>query len=406
METQPVGRRRLALGVLVGLLVFIASLAIVVIGARPRTEPDTAFTDAGQPAKALNSRCALFASDAAGLAQQVQQAVPGQTICLKSGDYGSFYGGRKSGPVGIRARSGAQVKMSLEFDSVANLRIDGVMITSASIGGDTRNLTIANSRFTGLAVVHADQFHNANVVFDHNVHANIDTCTTCYQGRLHIEGDAAVPSGIVVTNSVFSGGDSDGVRPDAYGVQVIHNEFYGFRDRDPFHTDPIQIYGGRHVVIRGNYFHDNAVSAQIMMADGGDHNIVEDNVVSGTGYTWAITWFSDDGSIIRHNTFAGGRCNGNVPCGMLNLGAKAGDPRGRGTVIRDNVMGGISDGDTGGTSAFEADHNLTAKPLPGTHNIVGAPRYRGPLGVYSGYRLAPGSLGARRASDGSDPGIR
>ena len=46
-------------------------------------------------------------------------------------------------------------------------------------------------------------------------------------------------------------------------------------------------------MIRGNYFHDNDVSAQIMMADGGGNNVVEDNVIAGTGYTWAITWLSD-----------------------------------------------------------------------------------------------------------------
>ena len=54
-------------------------------------------------------------------------------------------------------------------------------------------------------------------------------------------------------NSVFSGGDSDGVRADANGIRIVGNEFYGFRDRDPLHTDPIQIYGGTNVVIRQNF---------------------------------------------------------------------------------------------------------------------------------------------------------
>ena len=140
-------------------------------------------------------------------------------------------------------------------------------------------------------------------------------------------GHSGKPSGIVVKNSVFSGGNSDGVRPDSDGVQVIDNEFYGLRDQDPFHTDPIQLYGGSHVVIRGNYFHDNEVSAEIMMADGGDHDVVEDNVVTGTGYTWAMTWYSDNGSLIRHNTFADGACEFGVRCGIINVGAKAAAPR-------------------------------------------------------------------------------
>ena len=47
-------------------------------------------------------------------------------------------------------------------------------------------------------------------MFDGNTHADIDTCLSCFQGRLHIEGDSGHPSGVVVENSVFSGGDSDG----------------------------------------------------------------------------------------------------------------------------------------------------------------------------------------------------
>jgi hypothetical protein len=189
-------------------------------------------------------------------------------------------------------------------------------------------------------------------------------------------------------------------------IRVLDNEFYGFKDEEPFHTDPVQIYGGTNVEIRGNYFHDNAVSAQIMMADGGGDNVVADNVISGAGYTWAITWFSDDGSVIQHNTFTDGSCDNNIRCGMINLGAKADDPPGRGTVIRNNIMGGISNGGEGKLSRYRADHNLTAVKTLGARNVMGRPRFRGPLGNYKGYRLANGSPGTRGASDGSDTGIR
>jgi hypothetical protein len=290
---------------------------------------------------------------------------------------------------------------------VAGVRLSGVTITHALINGASRDITIDHSRFTGLAVVLTDQMVNANILFDHNVHANIDTCLSCYQGRLHIEGAGGRPTGIVVRDSVFSGGDSDGVRADADGIKIVGNEFSGFRDRDPYHTDPIQIYGGTHVLIRGNYFHGNAVSAQIMMADGSAHDVVEDNVVSGGGYTWAVTWFADVGSIIRHNTFDDTiECQGGVRCGMLNLGAKATDPAGRATVIRDNVMGGISNHGGAKDSAYVADHNLTAAATAGAGNTLGLPAFRGPLGKWSGYRLAARSPGSGRASDGSDPGIR
>ena len=214
--------------------------------------------------------------------------------------------------------------MALDFAPAVNVRIDGVSVTSADITGRSRNVTIANSKFTGMAVVNAEQMVNANVLFDGNTHADIDTCTECYAGRLHIEGNSGRPSGVVVANSVFSGGNSDGVRADADGIEIRGNEFFGLRYEDPFHTDPIQIFGGTRVTIRGNYFHDLQVSAAIMMADGGTDNVVENNLIAPGGHTYALTWYSDNGSIIRHNTFADGTCDFGKRCGIINLGAKPG----------------------------------------------------------------------------------
>jgi Right handed beta helix region len=276
-------------------------------------------------------------------------------------------------------------------------------VTTADISGASRDITITRSRFTGQAVIHADQMVDAHIRLDRNTHANIDACGTCFAGRVHVTGDSGRPSGVVVSRSLFSGGASDGVRADANGVVIASNEFRGLSGAGDSHTDPIQIYGGTHVVIRGNYFHDNAVAAQIMMANGGDHNVVEDNVIAGAGYTWAMTWNSDDGSLIRHNTFANGACDAGVRCGTISL-AGAAKPGARPTVIRDNVITAI--GSDGLGAGFVADHNLTALPTPGTANLRGAPRYVGPLKMYAGHRLAKGSLGTRDASDGADRGIR
>jgi parallel beta helix pectate lyase-like protein len=403
----PVRPRGGTLRVLLALVALAAPIAVLIHAADPS---DQASTGPGIRLRPVTQRlswtCARTAHNGEQLAQQFGAAAAGQTVCLASGDYGTFIAGRKPGPVGIRPKRGANVSMALELNSTLNVHVDGVTVRSAEIGGESRNISISNSRFTGLTIVHADQLVNANILFDHNVHANIDTCTSCFQGRLHVDGNTGRPAGVVIRDSVFSGGNSDGVRADADGIKVLDNRFFGFRDQDPFHTDPIQIYGGSHVLIRGNYFHDNSVSAQIMMADGGAHNVVADNVVSGGGYTWAITWFSDVDSVIAHNTFAGGVCKDGVPCGMLNLGAKAQDPPGHGTIIRDNVMAGISNHGEAKVSAYTASHNLTPQPIAGDGNITGVPQFRGPEGTYAGYRLAAGSPGSRGASDGKAVGIR
>ncbi len=407
MEPPPIRRRSLAVGVVVVFTLMVLPVVLIIRGAQPAASTGAPVIQAPRTATQLSDDCARVVRDRDELAVGYAAARAGETVCLAKGDYGTFYAGRKSGEVGVRAQRGARVTMEVEFDSVVNLRLAGVTITSALIKGVSRNITITGSRFTGLALVQAEQLENSNIIFDGNRHADVDTCMDgCFQGRLHIDGNTGRPTGVVVKNSVFSGGNSDGVRADADGIQILDNEFYGFQDEDPFHTDPVQLYGGTHVEIRGNYFHDNNVSAQIMMADGGGNNVVEDNVIAGTGYTWAITWFSDKNSVIQHNTFADGRCSNNIRCGMVNLGAKPSDPIGRGTVIRNNVMGGVGNGGEGKYSKFEADHNLITVGTPGRANVVGSPRYRGPLKKYSGYRLASGSPGARGSTNGRAVGIR
>jgi hypothetical protein len=404
--TSEIRRRLSVLWALLGVMVFVAPLVLLIHGSDPKAGASSSERLRVPAADTeLSPDCVLRAQDEKSLAAAFGQLQPGQTVCLSSGDYGKFIAGRKDGLVGVRGEEGARVTMAIEFDSVANVHVDDVTIKSLTISGESHDIKIAHSRFTGLALVRADKMLNANIEFDHNVHANIDTCTQCFQGRLHIDGNTGRPAGIVISNSVFSGGNSDGVRADADGIKVINNEFFGLRDQDPFHTDPIQIYGGSHVLVRANYFHDNSVSAQIMMADGGAHNIVEDNVMAAGGYTWAITWFSDVDSVIQHNTLAPGQCENNIRCGMIQLGAKAQDPAGHGTVIRDNVMGGVANHGEAKISAFNADHNLSVVPTPGDRNMTGVPHFRGPLRSYTGYRLEPGSTGTNGASDGSNPGI-
>jgi hypothetical protein len=358
---------------------------------------------AGGPAPAA-ALCDRAATDARTLATQFAAARAGQTICLASGDYGTFYGGKKPGPVVVRAKPGAHVTLTLDLTSTVNLRVEHVTVAGADISGASRDITVAHSRFTGIAAIHADQMTDAHIVFDHNVHANIDPCATCFAGRVHVTGDSGHPSGVLIEHSLFTGGSADGVRADGNAVQIVGNEFTRLRGAGETHTDPIQIYGGTHVVIRGNYFHGNDVAAEIMMANGGDHNVVEDNVISGAGYTYAMVWNSDDGSIIRHNTFAGGACEAGVPCGIISLSGPARTPSAQPTLIRDNVLTSI--GDDGEGAGFVAEDNLTARPTPGKGDLTGAPAFAGPLHAYAGYRLSKRSPGRRDASDGSDPGIQ
>jgi hypothetical protein len=154
--------------------------------------------------------------------------------------------------------------------------------------------------------------------------------------------------------------------------------------------------------------HDMPEVPFIMAADGTDHELIEDNVVEGSshGYPY-ITLFSDDSSIVRHNTFADGACAFNIRCGVLRLGNKDSDDLGHGTVIEDNILSKIQI--EGSSTIARRSHNLLANDSPsGQGEIRGKPTYVGGATPqsYAGYRLKAGSLGLRKASDRLNIGAR
>jgi hypothetical protein len=260
------------------------------------------------------------------------------------------------------------------------------------------------------------QTQNPRIVLSRNTHNNIPGATDDYTSRVHLDAP-----GVVVKNSLFSGGSSDGVRVgDAPNTRIIGNEFTAFVNVDPLHTDPIQFYGnGAGTVIRRNWFHDMVdISAIIMMADGGGPVLIEDNLFGpGGNHAFSLTWYSDDGSVIRHNTFVDDACHYNLRCGIINLGHKPEDDPGRGTVIENNILNAIGrggNGEGGGRVAFSSHHNLLRKNPIGPGDVRGTPKYREPpespnvsrVRAFRGYRLRRGSRGRGNASDGRDRGIR
>lgn len=296
----------------------------------------------------------------------------GDTIVLSAGDYGTFEGARKSSTVTIRAARGARATLTVDFAPAAHLRLEGLTIAGADIGGDTHDVTIARSRFTSAAEVDASEMVGADIVFDRDVFSGIDVCPTCHEGRLSVyaESGHGRPVGVTVKNSLFNGGgNSDGIQVGAYGVRVLHNEFTAIHKVDAVHTDAIQLYGQSHTVIRGNYVHDAA--SGIMAPDGTHHEIIEENVIRTDGYPNAITLGSDVGSIVRRNTLPSGRCWYHQPCGILLVGSGNSGTPSRGTVVEDNILGGLSVGDG---SHLGAKHgNLVGSAPHGARRGVGAP---------------------------------
>ncbi len=349
-------------------------------------------------------------ADPATLERVFDRAKPGATIALAPGDYGTFRGGMKAGTVTLKAERRGTASMRLDFDPARNIVIDGITLTGAVLADRrTREITVRNSDVPGQVTFRTGELADAAITFARNVHRDWDKCSGCAEGRVWLPESTSRPSGITIRDSEFRGGVSDGIQNGSNGTRIIGNTFH---DLEPggsdVHTDAIQLYGSRNTVIRGNFFY--SVPDAIMAPDGARGELIEDNVIRGdpNGYPYAVTLWSDEGSRIRHNTFADGDCAFNQRCGIVSIGSKSGAPPGRGTVIADNILSMVA---VGGGSATVArrSHNLLAHQRPrGPGEIRGRPTYVGGSSptTYDGFRLARGSRGRGNAGDGLNRGAR
>ena len=110
-------------------------------------------------------------------------------------------------------------------------------IKGGLMSGGTRNVTVAHSRFTG--IISSIRDTNPHIVLDHNTHNNIPGAADDYTSRVHLDAP-----GVVVKNSLFSGGTSDGIRVgDAPNTKILRQRVHCLLRQDPLHSDPIQFYG-------------------------------------------------------------------------------------------------------------------------------------------------------------------
>jgi hypothetical protein len=361
------------------------------------------------PGPALAQPCTQTLSPGAGVASALSSAQAGATICLGSGSHGAVTLGSftKSPRVTLRSVTGQGATMSLSFSGTNGVTIDSVTVTGATLSGSTtRNITIQNTRFTG-HVMFVD-LANSNVLFVNNTHNNIDGGGQYSSpARLHLAYSKPTHSGVTIKSSVMDGGSADGVQTGV-GVDIIGNVFSNIVEGScsTCHTDAIQLLGAPDSVVRGNYIHDCATG--IVAYDGVERATIEDNIVDTGGRPWAIELYSDDSSVVRHNTLLyRSSCAYNLPCGILSLTRKTQDDPGFGTIVVDNIATSI-DVNMGSTYA-ERHHNLLRSGAQ-SGDITGTPTFTGgttPTTI-TGFVLAAGSpgKGAAWSPAGSDIGAR
>lgn len=362
----------------------------------------------------LNATTSNFSSQFAALQG-------GQTLCLASGNYGTFAGGSKASRVTIEPASGASVTMALNWSGVSNITVTGMTISSALIQGASHDLTISNSTVSpGFIHLLTDQFNHSNILIDHDAFPN--TIATGGQGRVWTDFNTVNTTniiGVTVSNSLFTGGDMiDILIEGGAGLQVLNNEFTGMDNtiNENIHSDTIFNYGDQgHNVMKGNWFHDQVDVPACGWAqwDGGDDNVFENNVISHSGGATghdgcyeSMSVLDDSNSVIAHNVIEPGTGEAG-PLGQIDVGGKSNEGAGSGTIIRDNVMSEIDNGNGGLNATYGASNNLCANGCNGTGNITGKPTFAAGAAPtsFAGFALAPGSPGIGAASDGTNMGI-
>jgi hypothetical protein len=376
-------------------------------------------SDGGGAACNLNATTATFDG-------QLAAATPGQTVCLASGDYGSFgdaSGITKSSPgVTIREQSGATARLVLQFRSTPTaqwLVLDGLTIDGGDISAPANNITIRNSAFTSALVINpgagpgnnnvcsrCPTMNNQDVLFEGNTFNDIDPGDGP-EGRVTIiNGGSSKQTGYTFRGNTFDDGTSDGMQlvTGSAGVLIEDNVFSNIVDcreetgcADGPHTDSVQLLDWGNAIFRDNYFDNNPHG--IVAYDGLRTGMVFDGNVFDQASTDWLTLGGSNSPTITHNTFREGR---------LNLTSKAGQAT-TDAVVRDNIIpGGIttSNGVGGDATLSVSDYNLCASGCAGANSITGSATYVGGSDPANraGFALTAGSLGKHAARDGTDMG--
>jgi Right handed beta helix region len=371
----------------------------------------TASNSAGSASATSAATAAVAASGGGGsgscdlnatpsnFASQISAAAAGQTVCLASGSYGTWNGTSKA--ITVTKAPGATPMMSIDFGSGASgFTLDGMSGMSGSVNSGASNITIRNSTFSGEMDFNPGENH---IVFDGNTLAYMTTSGCCKIAVDGTTGTVATPA-LTIENNTIANGQSDGIQIEGTvsGVVILNNRFSNLCDIGVNHTDNIQFYADASAIrVAGNYFYEaqNCPTQGITSYDGGTHGvIIEDNVVD-VPRDWGIELYSDDSSIVRHNTVVYHQktySEFGTGTGKIDIDRKSADPAGSGTHVYDNVASvSFVNGSTG-----TADHNTD----PSTVSYAGgAPTSSSVFGDLFLTATSPGHLAA---SDGLDTGIR
>ncbi|MGZ3826819.1 MAG: hypothetical protein ACXVCR_17840 [Bdellovibrio sp.] len=374
-----------------------------------RTILSLAFSALTLTSEVSFATCDQTLNPGADVAKAVTNAASGSTVCLNSGNYGAviFTNIAKSTAVTLQSASGRTAVIDLNITQSSFLVLKSMTIAGLVLSNQAKNITVSNNTFTGQFLINmggnGGNYGNANILVDGNSFDNITVCPDCYEGRLQIISD--LPSGVTVTNNHFGGpGESDGINNGAYGAVIGPGNIFDGIIQGSYgrHVDAYQGYGQSHTIMKGNYFLNG--ESYIMAPDGGDTEIMTDNIFIGDGGA-RIQLGSHINDVFSHNTVFNISVHIDKRMEVTTKSANA--------VVENNIMinADFNTVDSGGVDSCTNctfDHNLfsTIDNARGTSNLIGLPSFLGgnQPSTWAGYQLSANSQGYKVATDGKDIG--
>lgn len=354
---------------------------------------------------AQGSACTQTLTAGANLASAVSSAASGATICLGAGSYTFNATISKSSMTKVTAAAGVdktQVTINpIALGSSNNLWFDNVTAgpSGNEMGGSSTsatNIRLTNIRFTGSLCINA-HVSNSNVLVDSSTFIGVGQ--SCGEGRITVMGGSSGNNGVTISNTEFSGGNSDAIQlvSGARGTVIGPGNYFHDITNCSVHCDAIQPYGANNTTITGNYFKNLDGIIADFDCNGSPMFFTNNVFDQGSASAQAGVAISGaNGDTFIHNTFSSTTelqiYGGNQGCSNSNV------------TVRNNVI-------QGGCSITGSGHTISnnlyrSGSCGGTSAITGSATYVGGANpaTWAGFSLASGSLGKNAGNDGQDMG--
>jgi hypothetical protein len=256
------------------------------------------------------SSCNTTSDERESVSSALSSATAGSTICLNAATNWTFNATvSKSSMTKVTLASGVTQSQVTDLDAGHErveqpvVRRDDDRDVQSSIDTGSTNIKVTNVKLTGAVCIQA-QTTSSNILLDGLNVTNVGQ--SCTEGSIGIQGSSSGNAGITISNSEFTGGESDAIQPTngAKGITIGPGNY--FHDKSgcaTVHCDAIQPYGASNITVTGNYFRHNDGSFSDFDCRGSDGLVFTDNVIErGDSAQAAIAISGATTATISHNT--------------------------------------------------------------------------------------------------------